>query len=227
MTRNHERRPDLSECLLEARFLPAFAPGLGPPQFLPETTTNSIIVSGFGGLGSGPGSGGVYPGPRFYYILLGANAGGGFPGATVSVFGMGNGNGASTPAAASSSAGAGSGGGGRGGASTTAGYGSSFSSGYNFGVGAQNGFGMTSTTLGSVPVHTYDNGTVEESRNTRPSDRETSDQGMDGENSLAIGADTRGAGTNPADPFGSRLLKRKKTRTPSPIPADTQGMRTP
>jgi hypothetical protein len=132
------------------------------------------------GLGSNP------PGPSWYFILIGGNASGVATGSSVggslSVYTFTNMKFLPTGAMVhtfsnllSSNTGGGGGGGGGGGdssnsgasssgsASPQAGYGASFSSGYGFALGGQNNYGMFSgtgvtTTLGSVPVHTYGGG---------------------------------------------------------------------
>ncbi len=168
-------RPDLDECALEERYLLA-APGLSASQFMPSSAFSpSFVVPGFS-VGSGSSGGGptTYPGPSFFYILLGASGGnasgiGLTSGARFSVYGLGSVLGLPTVQGAAVGSGANDSGG-RGGGGTFSnfsGYGGSFSSGYNFGLSSSNNFGMSSTPLGSVPVHRFDNGTVAATQGAR------------------------------------------------------------
>jgi hypothetical protein len=133
------------------------------------------------GLGSNP------PGPSWYFIMMGSNASGVSNGSSIggslslynlaaakylpggamvhtwsnilsgNAAGGGGGGGGGAGSSGNSSSGS------SGSASPLAGYGASFSSGYGFALSGANNYGMFSgtgvtTTLGSVPVHTYGGG---------------------------------------------------------------------
>jgi len=182
----HALRPDLSECILEDRVLQAIEPGLYPSAFMAvNSASNQIIVPGTSSpSGGGSGGGSVIPGPSFYFILLGSNASsvstGSRVGGSVSLYSIANlrtlpaGAMVHTISGAASLNGGGGGGsvssgggggdsGNAGGISNFGGYGASFSSGYGFALSSGNNYGMFSgtgvtSTLGSVPVHTYGGG---------------------------------------------------------------------
>lgn len=174
MTSRLALRPDLNECVLEERRLLA-APGLSASPFIPSSAFSpSFIVPGFS-VGSGSiGGQATYPGPSYFYILLGSSAGGTVGNSVVSggrsVYGLGTVLGLPSVAGPTIGSGANSSGG-RGGGGTFSnfsGYGGSFSSGYNFGLSSANNFGMSATPLGSIPVHTFGQGTVGGARNDPP-----------------------------------------------------------
>jgi hypothetical protein len=79
-------RPDLIECALEVRILPAIEFGLTPNPFLqvnattnqlivPGTSTSSAGISAGGSIGSGS-SGSNAPGPNWFFLMIGGNASG-------------------------------------------------------------------------------------------------------------------------------------------------------
>lgn len=164
MCAEHTLQPDLDECTLEDRVLLYLGPGLSAsPFFASSTTSPGFIVSGFQNPGSTPGGSSIAPGPAFYNALIGIgngfnNSGGG---GTVSLY-----IGSAVLRAALSNPGAHGGGGGgsnAGGAGTSSrvnGYGGAFSSGYNTSLDATTTYGMSTTPIGSVPVHTFDRGSV-------------------------------------------------------------------
>jgi hypothetical protein len=172
MLKRHEFRPDLNECTLEDRFLPALPPGLAPSPFLAVNSASNQMVSPGSVVSTGAAVTGssLNAGPTFFYIRLGVSLSGfGLAGSsiggTVSIFGL------NTNLTASGTGGGGGGGKGAGGGSSTGtggfrsfgGYGASFSSGYSFALSGLNNYGMSSTagvppTLGSVPVHTFSGG---------------------------------------------------------------------
>jgi hypothetical protein len=173
MTPRHAVHPDLAQCVLEDRYLPA-APGLLPPQFLaPSGTNTGFIVAGLG-QGDSFGNSGAFsfPGPAFFRVGIGIGPGGaggpalamstGFFGG-FSIFGTINaGTGLGAVSAVLPGAGA-----------TGVNnpilppaviplvyaYGGSFSSGYNFGLGITNGYGMSATPIGSIIPHIYESDT--------------------------------------------------------------------
>jgi hypothetical protein len=242
MTARHERRPDLSECILEDRCLLAFPPGLGPPQFLPEASNNTIIVAGMS-LGSPTGGGGAsVPGQNFFYLFVGVSSGGGAalaPGASISIYGLGA-NSASSSVAFGANVGSGAntpGGGGSAssGLSSFAATGGAFSSGYNTSLNISNNYGMSANPVGSIPVHTYDNGTVAESQNPQATDGNNTNTPQQAPMSPAgQGADT-GNGSDMNNPMSgptNNLLRRRPRNTVppptiSPAPADPTGMGNP
>jgi len=175
MHHHHAFLPDLRPCTLEARVLPAYSPFVAP---LILTTGGYVVLSNppglnsalgnFGGAASysGGGAGGNIPtsfnisgfGPSSFAIgnstgfpSLNSTAGGG---STAGGVGLQTtvGSGANTPG----------GGGGVSGSGTSSGLaanGTTVSSGYNTGLSGSNAYGTSSTsTVGSVPVHTYDTG---------------------------------------------------------------------
>jgi hypothetical protein len=238
----HERRPDLSECILEDRCLLAFPPGLGPPQFLPIASNNTIIVPGSStGSPTGGGGGASMPGATFFYLLVGVSSGGGAalaPGATVSIFGL-NASGGSTSVAFGANVGSGAntpgGGSSSSGLSSFAATGGAFSSGYNTSLNVSNNYGMSANPVGSIPVHTYDNGTVVESQNTQPTDgNNTNTPQQPTNNPAGQGVDT-GNGSdmnNPMSGSTNNLLRRRPRNTVppptiSPAPSDPTGLGNP
>ncbi len=165
----HAFSPDLRPCTLEDRVLPAYSPAVAP---LILTTGGYVVLSNPPGLNSalgsqgsanysGGGSGGNVPtsfnisgfGPSSFAIgnstgfpSLNSLSGGG---STAGGVGLQTtvGSGANTP------------GGGAGTSSGLAANGTTVSSGYNTGLSGSNAYGTSSTsTVGSVPVHTFDTG---------------------------------------------------------------------
>jgi hypothetical protein len=238
----HERRPDLSECILEDRCLLAFPPGLGPPQFLPVASNNTIILPNTSLGGATGGGGASMPGATFFYLFVGVSSGGGAalaPGATVSIFGL-NANSASGSVAFGANVGSGANTGGGGGSSSSglssfAATGGAFSSGYNTSLNVSNNYGMSANPVGSIPVHTYDNGAVTPSQGTQPTDGNNADASQQPTNTPAgQGADT-GNGSDMNNPMSgptNNLLRRRPRNsvpppTISPAPADPTGMGNP
>jgi hypothetical protein len=158
-------RPDLNACTLEDRCLPA--PLSLVNSFLPiNLVTNQMVLPGSSPSSGGGGGSSSNPGPSFYFVTVGLSVNNGFsggsPGSLLSFFqtngtllstiggGGGGGGGGSATSANSTS--------GSGGTPNFGGYSSSFSSGYNTILGATNNYGMGTSTLGSIPVHTYGGG---------------------------------------------------------------------
>jgi hypothetical protein len=217
---------------LEDRALLAYSPNIAPmilttggfivlstPPGLSSalnTTGSNSPGSGSGGFG---GNGGNMPtsfniagfGPSSLAIgnvtgfpSLNLNSGSGSGGFAFANFGgaVGSGANASGSNGASPTTGSGT-------FSNFAAYGSSFSSGYSFGLSVTNNFGMTSTTLGSVPVHTYDNGTAGQPE-------QPPGQGQDGteanrNNVLQSPPPLGPAAQGPATGPGNNLLRRLPT----------------
>ena len=175
MNPRHALHPDLNECVLEDRCLLAYSPNIS--GFILTTSgyvilsvppgLSSALNSNSNGPGSSGGTGGNVPssfnisgfGPSTFTIgnvtgFPSLNAGQATPASV-----PGSGGGGSSGSAGSSSSG-GSGGGSPGTTSNFSGYGASISSGYNTALNIANNYGVSGTTVGSVPVHTYDNGTV-------------------------------------------------------------------
>jgi len=170
--------PDLNECLLEDRTLLAYSPIVAPVIL---TTGGYIVLAtppgfstvlgtqgGSAGSSSSPsggsgGGGGNMPtsfnisgfGPSTFAI--GNNTG--FPALSQSRgaasggvnFGAVVGSGANVPGGGSGSPSASP--------SANGGFAGNISSGYNFALSSQNGFGVSPNAIGSVPVHTYANAT--------------------------------------------------------------------
>jgi len=213
MTPRHEIRPDLTECALEDRFLPA-VPGLLPPQFLaPSGTNTGFIVAGLG-QGDSFGNSGAFsfPGPDFLHLSVGIGPGGaggpalamssGFFGG-FSIFGTFN---AGTGLGAVSAALPGSGATGANGPLTPPAttplvyaYGGSFSSGYNFGLGSTNGYGMSATPVGAIIPHLYESDTFLETAPGQATGGETTPGGATGGGTtLDQGPGTPGTRTTPS-----------------------------
>ncbi|MBV8314497.1 MAG: hypothetical protein JOZ53_06130 [Planctomycetaceae bacterium] len=158
-------RPDLNACALEDRCLPA--PLSLVNSFLSfNLVTNQMVVPGTSPSSGGGGGNSSYPGPSFYFVTVGLSvnngSSGGSTGSLLSVFqfngtllgtlgGGGGGGGGGSPASPNGTSGSG-------GTSNVGGYSSSFSSGYNTSLGATNNYGMGTSTLGTIPVHTYGGG---------------------------------------------------------------------
>jgi hypothetical protein len=180
-------RPDLRHCCLEDRTLPALPVGLLNPQFIPSSAGNpALLVSGFqlgiGGAGSsGPNS---YPGPNWYYMMVGVNSGVsvGTSQSFLSSINLPNLSGAAVGSGANVN-------GASGGANTAniilsnvsalsnlAASSGSFSSGYNTALSSSNNFGMASTPVGSVAAHLYDTGSA---TGTGSSSSSSSSSGVD------------------------------------------------
>jgi hypothetical protein len=160
----HALHPDLNECMLEDRCL-MFAPGLFSTGFLPSTTGSAqFVVPGFPTSSGGGAT--IFPGPTFYYLLLGGGGGAGLSNgaasAGISVYGLSNNNGFVTVSVGAAGAGSTSGGGGAVSPSstTTLGQSSTFSSGYNTSLNISNNYGVSANPIGSMPVHSFDSGTV-------------------------------------------------------------------
>ncbi len=159
--------PDLFECQLETRVLPAGFVWM-PMPFQPiSPANNSIVMPGFSSASGGAtGAFGVNPGANAYYLMMGINTniyglvgqasvvipsgyalslgsfiayGAGSTGGVSLTVGSGaNASGQSAPASAPIS-----------------GYGASFNSGYSTSLNTANNYGMTTSPVGSVPVNTY------------------------------------------------------------------------
>jgi len=169
-------RPDLMECELEDRALLAVPIGLMPSQFIPNGSNNSFVVAGTVAPGSSAAA--SAPGPSYFYLLLGSNGGTGLVGSriggSVSVYGLNSPTNA--PISVALVVGSGANAGGSSGSGTLgnfSGYGGNISSGYNFALNITNNYGMSATAIGSVPLHSYDNGPVARS----PVNQDTSDKG--------------------------------------------------
>lgn len=212
-------RPDLNECVLEGRSMLAYSPtvpgmiwtqsGLivlsNPPGFL------SFIGPGSSGGSSGNSSGGNIPtsfnisgfGPTS--ITIGNSTG--YPGLN--------------PSGAASSSLIGGGGGGSGSdnsptpnASKAAAFGGAFSSGYNTSLNSSNNYGMSSSPVGAIPVHTFANG-----EQVTPVNQDNSgtvagvgqDGGVQGApNTFGHGNGGQGPITN----LWNNLLRKRTARTP-------------
>ena len=159
-------RPDLNECVLEGRCLLAYSPTFPTMVW----TQGGLVVPSsppgylsFGGPGSGPGGSSSVGGSggnlatSFNLLGFGTNS-----------VAIGNSTGfASTALAAAARQGLGGGGGGGGGGdsspapapSRNLGYGAVVGSGGGSSLGAGNnyGYGMSTSPVGSVPVHTFAN----------------------------------------------------------------------
>jgi hypothetical protein len=163
MNPRHALHPDLNECMLEDRCL-LYTPGLYSTGFLPSSVGSPLfIVPGF----SNPGGGGPiqYPGPTFSYILIGGGGAAGLSqgsaSAGISIYGLSNNNGFVSVTVGGAGAGSRSGGGGGSPSATTnLGYGSSVSSGYATSLNISNNYGVSSNPVGSIPVHSFDNGST-------------------------------------------------------------------
>lgn len=197
MRLDHALHPDLSQCALEARRLPA-VPGLLVPQFLaPSGINEGFVVTGLG-QGDGFGNSGAFsfPGPSFMYPFAGVGPGGaGGPALEMStgffsgfsIFGnFGNGNGLGAVSVSLP----GSGATGRNGSlmppavgPLAFAYGGSFSSGYNTGLNGANGYGMALAPPGSITPHLYETGTGTRGNpgqdNTQATERMIEGQGAD------------------------------------------------
>ena len=163
MNPRHALRPDLEACELEDRVL-LFAPGLFSSGFLPSTTSSaSLIVSGFQNPG-GSGGSTIFPGPSFFYLLVGGNgSSGGLSNGTgsagVSVYGATTNNGFVTVSVSGAGAGSSTGSSApTGGVAGTVGYSSSVSSGYSTALTSTNNYGVSTSPVGSIPVHSFDTG---------------------------------------------------------------------
>jgi hypothetical protein len=186
--------------------------------------------SGNGGSGSGNGSGGGSGAliPTGYGIASGRTLTSEFPslssGSTVTIGGMsgGGGGGSSSSDSSNSSGGAGT-------TSNFGGYGANISSGYSFALSSLNNYGTsTTTTLGSVPVHSYGGGgdladTPEGQNGSGNSPMPDPNQGIEGIPSPIPSIGTQGPGSN--------LLKNLLGKNPGqigahpsmPVPAPVQG----
>lgn len=161
-------RPDLAECSLEDRTLPAVPIGLLNPQFIPSPAgSNAFVVPGFQlGVGGGGSSGpSAFPGPNWSYLMVGVNTGlsVGTPTSFLGSINLPNLTGVAVGSGANVSGGSGGASLAAGGAGTFNGpvaFGGTFSSGYNTSLNSANGFGMTATPVGSVTAHIYDTGST-------------------------------------------------------------------
>lgn len=191
--------PDLNECRLEDRTLLA-APGqyTVAPFFQINPTSNQFIVPGT----STSGGSSTTVGPQFFYLLIGVNSSGGGSfsiGSTVSVYGLARpaGNGANVSIGSGSND-SGGGGGSVGGLSNFGGQGGTFSSGYNTSLNITNNFGLSSNAVGSMPVHTFDNGSPPVPQTTQANMGTTTDPNS-----------TPAPAANSMTTMGNRLLGKK------------------
>lgn len=164
MPSQHSLRPDLNDCTLEARTLPAGYVWVVAPFFQINNLTNAFVVNGFSGANV-RGSVIVNSVPNAYYQQLGINANiYGLVGQSAVVIPTGYLLGTSLwvpPGAASlgglsitvgsgadeASSGAGP--------SRSGGYGASFNSGYSTSLSSLNSFGMLGSPLGSSNLSAY------------------------------------------------------------------------
>jgi hypothetical protein len=158
-------RPDLTECTLEDRVLMAYSPSVPPVIW---TTSGFIVLSVPPGLSSAlnnsPGSGGSSGGnmPTSFNIS-------GFGPSSLTI-GNSTGYPSLNPSGGAGSSNVGGGGGGGGGGSNSSptpnpsnngAFGGAFSSGYNTSLDSSNNYGMSTSPVGSIPVHTYADRTEE------------------------------------------------------------------
>lgn len=165
MNHRHALQPDLTQCVLEDRALMAII-GLTSPQFIPNGSNNSFNVPGTSAPGTGSQS--LYPGPTYYYLLIGSNGNNAIAGSriggAVSVYGLTT---SSSTVGVPLTVGSGANDAHATGAGTFrnfGGFGGNISSGYNFALNITNNYGMSGTAIGSVAPHTYDHGPVERSQ---------------------------------------------------------------
>lgn len=224
MNPRHALHPDLAECMLEDRCPLAYSPNIA--GFILTTSgyvilsvppgLSSALNSSSNGPGSSGGAGGNVPssfnisgfGPSSFTIgnvtgFPSLNAG---QATTAGVSGGGGGSGG----AGNSSGGGNGGGGGPGTTSNFSGYGGSISSGYNTALNSANNYGMSGTTVGSVPVHTYDNGTVAQAPAQGQGQGQAQRRGQD---------DPNAGSTTPNPNLWDSLFKKKPGgASPAPMP---------
>ncbi len=215
--------PDLNECVLEDRTLLAYSPIVVP---LILTTGGYIVLSTPPGLSSILGTVSGSSGTTNTSGGSGGN-GGNMPGSfTISGFGPSTfaiGNNTGFPALSQSRGGASGsvnfgsavgsgantgGGGGGAGPASSAGYAGNVSTGYNFALNSQNAYGMSANAVGSVPVHTYGNGTAE-----MPPDARSGNNPVVNQAPPPGGIPTLGSSSTPPEGvsthFGNNLLGKK------------------
>jgi hypothetical protein len=173
MKNRFELHPDLIQCELEDRVLPA-APVMMPIPFLPyNSSSNSFVIQGFSSGGSSTGGSTLYPGEPSFYLRLGFNLGsagngsgngsgssGQSSGSTFSINGYANSfvsGGTAAQLVLSTGGGGGGGGSSDSSSGSGSGSGSSSDSGASGGLGSTAGYGANISSGYSFAINSANN----------------------------------------------------------------------